>query len=172
MRIGSGVEWAVHCCTILAVVPAGRAISAQRLAEFHGVPQPYLAKHLQALVRSGLVESVPGPRGGYRLARAAEDISLLDVVLAVDGDEPAFTCSEIRQRGPAAQPPAAYRGACGIAAAMWAAERAWRDALAAVTIAALNEGVLRDAPPAQLAGSATWLRDALTPTNRPRRSHP
>ena len=44
---------------------------ATRLAEYHGVPAPYLAKHLQALSRAGIVESSPGPRGGYRLARPA-----------------------------------------------------------------------------------------------------
>ena len=50
----------------------------------------------------GIVESRPGPLGGYRLARPPSDITLLDVVLAVDGDDAAFRCREIRQRGPAA----------------------------------------------------------------------
>ena len=77
----------------------------------------------------------PGPLGGYRLARPPADISLLDIVLAVDGDGPAFRCSEIRQRGPAATAGSpAYRRPCGIARVMWRAEDAWRAELAAVTV--------------------------------------
>src|SRR3982750_2796243 len=102
MKLSDGVEWAVHCATVLALLPKGMAMPAARLAEFHGVPAAYLAKHLQALARAGIVEAAQGPKGGYRLGRPAADIPLLDVVVAVEGDEPAFRCSEIRQRGPAA----------------------------------------------------------------------
>ena len=160
----------IHCCTVLGALPPEHALPAQKLAEFHGVPQPYLAKHLQALVRAGVVESVPGPRGGYRLARPAADVSLLDIMLAVDGDERAFECTEIRQRGPGAGPPTDYRGACGIATAMWAAEHAYRDSLAGVTVESLNQQVLTAAPPQQLAASATWLRDAITNRSKGARS--
>src|SRR3954471_22381348 len=115
MKIGEGVEWAVHCCTILALLPDGATLPASRLAEYHGVPAAYLAKHLQALSRAGIVESAAGKRGGYRPARPAAEISLLDVVLAVEGGEPAFRCTEIRQRGPAALGPRSYRAPCSIA---------------------------------------------------------
>ena len=46
--MSDGVEWAIHCCTMLAVLPDGEALPAARLAEFHEVPPAYLAKHLQA----------------------------------------------------------------------------------------------------------------------------
>ena len=71
MQLGEGVEWALHCCTVLALVPPDRTLPAARLAEFHGVPPAYLAKHLQALAQAGIVESVPGRKGGYRLVRPA-----------------------------------------------------------------------------------------------------
>ena len=45
--MGEGVEWALHVCTVLALLPEGTAMPATRLAEFHGVPAPYLAKQLQ-----------------------------------------------------------------------------------------------------------------------------
>src|SRR4051795_8446042 len=99
MQLGQGVEWAVHCCTVLAMVPPDRTLPAARLAEYHGVPPAYMAKHLQALAQAGIVESVSGRRGGYRLARPADKISVLDVVVAVEGDRPAFRCTEIRRRG-------------------------------------------------------------------------
>jgi DNA-binding IscR family transcriptional regulator len=56
---------------------------------------------------------------------------VLDVVRAVEGPASAFRCSEVRQRGPAAVGPAQYGKPCGIARAMWAAEEAWREVLAA-----------------------------------------
>ena len=64
MRLSDGVEWALHCCTFLATLPPDRPLPAARLAEFHGVPPHYLAKHLQALTLAGVLESVPGPKGG------------------------------------------------------------------------------------------------------------
>ncbi len=106
MKLSEGVEWGLHCAVVLAVLPPGTALPAARLGEFHGVPAAYLAKHLQAMSRAGLLESVGGPRGGYRLARPAAGISVLDVVEAIDGEMPAFRCTEIRRRGPSALPAA------------------------------------------------------------------
>jgi Rrf2 family protein len=160
MRIGEGVEWSLHCCTVLALVPPHRTLPAARLAEFHGLPPAYLAKHLQSLSRAGIVESVPGPKGGYRLARPAGEITVLDVVLAVEGDDPAFRCEEIRQRGPSAQPTECYPRACGIARTMWAAEAAWRAVLGNRTIADLVGDAAADATPAAVSASIDWMRSA------------
>ena len=66
------------------------------------MPPAYLAKALQAMTAAGITESRSGPLGGYRLARPPAEVTLLEVVLAVDGADTAFQCSEIRQRGPAA----------------------------------------------------------------------
>ena len=160
MRISEGVEWGIHCCTLLAALPPDRTLPSARLAEYHGVPPAYLAKHLQALSRAGLVESVPGPRGGYRLARGANEITVLDVVEAIEGNEPAFECTEIRQRGPIAQAPECYPRKCGVARTMWAAEAAWQAALRAQTIDDLVAGVIEEAPPAALTAGVEWLRQA------------
>jgi len=159
MRMSDAVEWAVHCCTVLAVLPEDQALPAARLAEFHGVPPAYLAKALQATTTAGLTDSRSGPRGGYRLARPPAEITLLDVVLAVDGEESAFRCREIRQRGPAATDDArAYRRPCGIARAMRRAEDAWRAELAATTIASLVAELLATVSPAQLVRGAEWIQ--------------
>jgi Rrf2 family protein len=161
MKLSDGVEWGVHVTTLLAVLPSDRALPAARLAEYHGVPAAYLAKHLQALSRAGILESVQGPRGGYRLARPAAEITVLDVVEAIDGDEPAFRCTEIRRRGPTAQPASAYRLACGIHRVMDDADAAWRATLRAVTVAELVAGVLHEASPAALAAGAQWIQEAI-----------
>jgi Rrf2 family protein len=143
--------------TVLARAPHGGPITARRLAEYHGVPAPYLAKHLQALVRSGLVESVSGPRGGFRLARDPSAVTLLDVVEAVDGTEPAFRCTEIRQRGPLDAGPEAYRHRCGIASAFDAAEQAWRASLATITITALVESWRASSEVGVWVRGTTWI---------------
>lgn len=124
MRLGEGVEWALHCATLLALVPADQAMPAARLAEFHGVPAPYLAKTLQALAREGIVESVPGRRGGYRLGRPLSEITVLDVVEAAEGRQPSFRCAEIRRRGPARVRDRQYTPVCAIADVMYRADSA------------------------------------------------
>jgi len=162
VRVSEGVEWGLHCLVLLAAVPNERALPASRLAEFHGVPAAYLAKHLQALSRAGLVDTVPGPRGGYRLARAASDVTVLEVVMAIDGPTPAFTCTEIRRRGPAALPDRHYRTVCSIHRAMIRAEEAYRAALSDTTVADLVHGMLTDASPEGLSRGARWLDDVLS----------
>lgn len=167
--MSDGVEWALHSCTVLATLPSDQALPAAKLAELHDLPPAYLAKHLQALAGAGIAESLAGPRGGYRLARPPSEISLLDVVLAVDGDETAFRCTEIRQRGPVAGPPRAYRQPCGIAQAMWRAEDAWRDELAATTIADLVMDLVATVPPALLQAGAEWVQEVEVRRRQTRR---
>lgn len=159
MRLSDGVEWGVHACSLLALLPPGRALPAAKLAEYHGVPAAYMAKHLQALARAGVVETAKGPRGGYRLARPAAEITLLDVVEAIDGAAPAFRCTEIRRRGPAAAPAREYRGLCGINRAFLRADEAWRAELRATTVADVVQIALADAPRAALRKGAAWLAE-------------
>ena len=161
MRLSEGVEWGLHSCMVLGLLPEGVSLPAAKLAEFHDVPGPYLAKHLQALSRAGIVESVAGARGGYRLARPPADITLLEVVLAVEGGEPAFRCTEIRQRGPAAVGPEGYPRPCGIARAMWRAEDAWRRELAAQTVGDLLVGLADDLDPTAALQGLAWFQEVL-----------
>jgi Rrf2 family protein len=160
MRLSDGVEWGVHACTVLATLPPDAALPAAKLAEYHGVPGAYLAKHLQALVRAGVLETVKGAKGGYRLARPATEITLLDVVEALDGEDPAFRCTEIRKRGPVALPARDYTKLCGINRAFLRADEAWRGELRSTTIADMLMGVLRDVPRAGIEKGARWLQQA------------
>src|SRR5688500_2929383 len=161
MRLGEGVEWGLHCVAVLATLPPERALPAARLAEFHGVPPAYLAKHLQALAAASVVESVVGPRGGYRLARPAAEVTVLDVVEALDPDPSTFRCTEIRRRGPAAVPAREYRLPCAIHAVMDAADQAWRDQLRSTTIADLIGLVAVGINPKAVEKTVTWLQEVL-----------
>lgn len=161
MQLGEGVEWALHCCTLLALVPPDRTLPASRLAEYHGVPPAYLAKHLQALAQAGIVESLPGRKGGYRLSRRADHVTLLEVVDAVESTGPSFRCTEIRRRGPARVKAAEYRAPCGIQVAMQRAEIAWRAELERQTIADLLQQLSTSASPVAIRKSTSWFQEVL-----------
>jgi Rrf2 family nitric oxide-sensitive transcriptional repressor len=76
-------EYALRAVVFLARDP-GQPRSADEIAEATQVPRRYAHKVLQALVRAGLVRSQSGPGGGYALSRSPEDVSILDVVAAVE----------------------------------------------------------------------------------------
>src|SRR5690606_19694575 len=141
MRMSEGVEWALHECLNLTWLEPGEAVTAARLAKFYELPAAYLNKQLQALARAGILESTPGPRGGFRLARRPEDITVMDVVAAIEGPESAFRCQELVRRGPGDHEGVDYRKTCSISQTMRRAELAWRRELAAVTLADLKETV-------------------------------
>ena len=67
--------------------------SAREIAEHYDIPIELLAKVLQRLVRTGLLASTQGTRGGYTLSRAAKSISLADVIQAIDGPLTVTACS-------------------------------------------------------------------------------
>lgn len=147
--MGEGVEWALHSCLLLAWVGDGSSVPVAKLAAFHALPRAYLNKQLQALVRAGIVSSTPGVRGGFRLARDPARITLLDVVSAIEGPQAVFRCTEIRRRGAGAQAPDSdFRLPCAVASAMHRAERAWRRALAAETLADIMQAAERAGPSA------------------------
>jgi len=67
-------------------------LSARRIADAMTIPVRFLPQVLTDLQRAGLVEAAPGRSGGYRLARLPAEISLLDVIEAVEGDSRRRTC--------------------------------------------------------------------------------
>ncbi|MFE5589023.1 RrF2 family transcriptional regulator [Streptomyces sp. NPDC056549] len=146
--MSEGVEWALHSCLNLAWIGPERAVTAARLAAYHDLPAAYLNKQLQALARAGIVTSVSGPKGGFRLARGLDRITLMDVVTAIEGPEEAFRCAEIRQQGPGAGPSRTHAAECAVAGAMGRAELAWRRELAAQTLDDVRQRAELQAPTA------------------------
>lgn len=162
MALSEGVEWAAHALALLSVLPEGATLSASALAEFHGLPKAYLAKLMQTLARSGLVTASRGARGGYALARAATGVTLWDVRAALEGEGPEFRCQNIRNRGPCAagRPDPAP---CAIAKAYWAAERAYRESLEAVTISDIARAAAAGADAEKASRVLAWLGAATRP---------
>ena len=137
MKLSDGVEQSIHSALMLASLGPDGVLAASALAQFHGVSTSYLLKHLQALAGADILRSVPGPRGGYCLARPPGKISLLDIVVAVEGAAPAFRCTEIRRRGPSPLDEQFFKAPCGVNAAMLRAEQAYRAELRKTTLADL-----------------------------------
>ena len=165
MRISEGVEWAAHACAVLAALPKGMTLSAEGLAGFHELPPAYMAKHLQALSKAGLVTTTRGARGGYALARSARQITLWDIQSAICGSEPSFECKDIRRKGPCA----AYSPKttlCPIACVFAAAEKAYRARLMATSIADIVEDVATSMGVRGQAAFGKWLNAAVPQTRR------
>ncbi len=162
MRMNQGVEWAVHGCTLLAPLWPERGLNLAALASFHGVPGPYMAKQMQLLSKAEIVFTSRGKSGGYRLARAPSEISLWEIVCAVDGSTPMFRCTEIRQNGPCANRREDCRAACPIAAAFAQAEQAYRSALVGISLADILTQVGTNATPAHLAQVMGWIGGNMT----------
>ncbi len=143
MQLNQGVEWALHTCLNLGWIEQdGRAARLARLAAFYDLPPAYLNKQLQALVRAGVLTSTSGPRGGFRLARRLEDISVLDIVVAIEGRTEAFDCAQILRQGPGGDARTDYRATCLISQTMTRADLAWRTTLAGESLADVRDRVV------------------------------
>ncbi|MCC7120773.1 MAG: Rrf2 family transcriptional regulator [Gammaproteobacteria bacterium] len=155
-HITASVEYGLHCLLWLATADTA-ALSSRELAALQGISPTFVAKIFPKLEKAGLVSASSGLRGGYRLAKPAARISLLEVVDAIEGRKPLFDCQEIRDRcavfdGQA--PRWATQGVCAIHAAMLKAEAAMRETLATQSLADIADTVARKAP----AGFAVEVR--------------
>jgi len=157
-HLTASVEYGLHC--LLALIDSDQPRSARDLAEFQGVSPTFVAKIFSKLEKGGIVEAVEGMRGGYRLARAADGITVLELVDAIEGRKPLFDCQNIRGRCALfedAAPTWATRGVCSIHAVMLKAERAMREVLANETLADIGGRLERKAPAAFGADTRAWF---------------
>jgi Rrf2 family protein len=157
----AGVEYGIHCLLFLVDgLGDSREASVRDLADLQGVPQDYLAKIFTKLAKAGLVTATEGVRGGFKLARHSQDISMLDIVLAIDGRKSMFECREVRGRcalfdGDA--PSWATEGTCAVHGAMIAAQKRMEEALSQQTILDLALKFGRKAPAEFSSGVNDWM---------------
>jgi Rrf2 family protein len=159
----AGVEYGIHCLAFL-VTGSGdtREASVRDLAELQGVPVEYLAKIFTKLAKSKLVVASEGVRGGFSLARPADEITLLDIVKAIDGRKNIFECRDIRGRCALFEgnaPEWAIDGTCSIHAAMMTAQQRMEEALAQQTILDIARKVGRKAPKEFGQQVEDWIQD-------------
>jgi Rrf2 family iron-sulfur cluster assembly transcriptional regulator len=99
MRLSTKGRYAVMAMTDLAAHGAERAVSLAEIAARQQISLPYLEQLFARLRRGGLVRSVRGPGGGYRLAKAASDTWISEIVLAVDEPIRATRCNGDAEAG-------------------------------------------------------------------------
>ena len=86
MKLSRASSYALHAVAFLAArKDHTRPVASHHIAAARGIPDRFLLKVLKSLVAARILLSLKGPNGGYRLARKAEEISVLDVLEAVDG---------------------------------------------------------------------------------------
>lgn len=157
MQLSETVEWGLHACLALAMLPTGARIPAWALAEYHGIKPSYFSKAMQKLVTAGIIQSIEGRSGGLALAKPVEDVSLLQIVLALEESKTFFRCTEIRQKGPCSAKPKHYRAPCNIARVMHKADAAWRRVLAETSLADLKQSITAEPIPGVNEATQAWL---------------
>jgi Rrf2 family protein len=157
MILKSQVEWALHCCAILASLPPGRYLSTKALSELHGLPKEYLSKALQSLSQAAIVETTLGPSGGYRLAKPASALTFLDIVEAVEGNTRTFACNNIRANNPCRPKGYCDSEPCAVARIMWQADEAWRSSLRSVLLSDLIGTLSQEIPPKIWQDTFEWV---------------
>jgi Rrf2 family iron-sulfur cluster assembly transcriptional regulator len=137
-------DYAVRAMLALARGASNGLLSARRIADAMSIPVRFLPQVLADLQRADLVEAMPGRSGGYRLARDASAISLLDVIEAVEGDTRRRSC--VLRGGPCGTD-----GSCDVHDVFFAGQEALRSTFAASTLAELaapaTNAALRATPP-------------------------
>jgi Rrf2 family protein len=133
MHLTRAGDHAIRALLVLLRQPAGGRLTSYRLAEETRIPAEFLRKILSALARAKILRSVRGPTGGVRLARKPEDISLLDVVEAVEGPVSLNECTRT--------PPACPRVQHCVVHPLWKkAQDQLRQTLAGASLASLRNG--------------------------------
>jgi Rrf2 family iron-sulfur cluster assembly transcriptional regulator len=123
-------DYAVRAMLALGAMDDGAAVSARRIAERADIPARFVAHVMSDLGRAGLVVGTTGRRGGYRLARSAQDIDLLAIVDAVEGRDDSPRC--VLRGGPCN-----VEGRCAVHDAFFGATTAVRDELRRSSLAEL-----------------------------------
>jgi FeS assembly SUF system regulator len=133
MRLTSLADYAVVMMAAAARHSDGARLSATCLSEETGVPLPTAQKLMGRLTHAGLLSSARGTGGGFRLTRDASQISLADIVEAVEGPIAMTTCADDLNND------CALDGQCRVKPHLVAVNGAFRGALKGVSLASLAE---------------------------------
>jgi Rrf2 family protein len=139
LRLSKKSDYALIAMKHLATRPdGGGSSSAREISESYDIPLELLAKVLQRLVRARLLLSVQGTRGGYRLGRNAQLISIADVIQAVDGPVTVTACSDTDHN-------CDQFNKCSIRDPLWKIKNRILESLTTVSVAEMAADT--DAPP-------------------------
>lgn len=92
LNLGKGTRYALYAAMEMARAPAGRPVTAAQVAARYDVPPAVFAKVFQRLVHAGLAEGHRGSGGGYRLVRPPSEVTMLDIIGALERPAPPGSC--------------------------------------------------------------------------------
>ncbi|MDH4164065.1 MAG: Rrf2 family transcriptional regulator [Nitrospirota bacterium] len=98
MQLTREGDYGVRSVLYLSRQPYKKISFVSEIADMYGIPRSFLAKILQKLVKSGIVKSYRGVKGGFSLARPAKEISVLDVVESIEGKMAMNLCLADRKK--------------------------------------------------------------------------
>ena len=137
MRISAKADYAVRAVAELATADGEKPVKAERVATAQSIPLNFLENILGELRHAGIVRSHRGAEGGFRLAKAADELTVADVIRAVEGP-----LASVRGGPPE---DAQYDGAAAALPTVWIAVRAnLRRVMERVTIADIAQSELPD----------------------------
>jgi Rrf2 family protein len=151
LRLSKKADYALIAMKHLALRADRGASSAREIAAQYDVPVELMAKVLQRLVRRGLLASHQGTHGGYKLARTPSQISVADVIQAIDGPVTVTACSSTDE-GACEQ-----FGKCNVRDGLWRVRERILAALGECTIAELAT----DVPPSPIVSRPAVLHTQL-----------
>ncbi|MEA5090312.1 Rrf2 family transcriptional regulator [Solidesulfovibrio sp.] len=160
MQLSVGVEYAFHSLFYMIDLPTGTTVGIRQLAGLHDITESYLSKIFSKLRKAGIVRSVSGVKGGYELARPADEVTFWDVVEAVEGASFFFQCAEIRQKNIFEDGSSVFSSKCPclIKVVMQEAEEAFRDKLRARSLGWLHAQVQGGFSEGKRQAMAAWMR--------------
>jgi FeS assembly SUF system regulator len=140
LRLSKKADYALIAMKHLAQKSSGApSTSAREIAEQYDIPIELMAKVLQRLVRTGLLVSTQGTRGGYTLSRASSAISVADVIQAIDGPFTVTACSTEKSD-------CDQYSKCSIRDPLWQIKERIVEALGTVTMAEMASESVATAP--------------------------
>lgn len=147
MRVSTKSDYALRA--LIEISRHGDVVSAEQVGASQDIPSGYLQSILADLRRAGLVASQRGQSGGWRMAADPADVSVADVIRAVDG--PLLSVYGVRPES------VSYNESAAVLQTVWVAARSsLRSVLEAVTIDALATGSLPDEVVARTADEEAW----------------
>ena len=149
MRVSAKSDYALRALIELATRKDGEPVSAEELGRLQDIPHGFLQAILADLRRAGVVISQRGQSGGWLMARAAESVSVADVIRAVDG--PLVSVYGLRPEA------VTYNESAGVLQHVWIAARSsLRDVFEQVSLRALADGSLPEAVIARTRSEDAW----------------
>lgn len=156
MQMKTGVEQSVYALILLNMLEKRELLQGDSLSECIGASPTYFQKLLRKLVGAGIISSTPGVKGGFKLNKIAEDITVYDVYLAVEGRQSLYSSSgifnEMFRLENAKEP-------CLLDDLMTEAEQSWQRILQSETIFSLHEKVKEGRYAVKCEQLYTWVEN-------------